>query len=72
VLKSESVLQDFVTRQALYCVWIRANETLGAHWFLSGSILKCAPSKALEKPRNGRSRPILGLRKRRPKDVRRH
>ena len=30
MLKSESVLQDFVTRQALYCVWIRANETLGA------------------------------------------
>jgi hypothetical protein len=30
VLKSESVLQDFVTRQALYCVWTRAHETLGA------------------------------------------
>jgi len=30
VFKSESVLRDFVTRQALYCVWIRANETPGA------------------------------------------
>jgi hypothetical protein len=30
MFKSESVLQDFVTRRALYCVWIRVNETPGA------------------------------------------
>ena len=30
MLKSGSVLQNFVARQALYCVWIRANEAPGA------------------------------------------
>jgi hypothetical protein len=30
MFKSESVLQEFTTTQALYCVWIRAGETPSA------------------------------------------
>ena len=30
MFNSENALQEFVTTQALYCVWIRANETPGA------------------------------------------
>jgi hypothetical protein len=30
MFKTENTSQDFATRQALYCVWIPANETPGA------------------------------------------
>lgn len=30
MFKRENALQEFVTKQSLYCVWIRASETPGA------------------------------------------
>jgi hypothetical protein len=71
MFKSENDLQEFVTTQALYRVWIRANETPGAPLV---SVWVDSKMRAFEGPGEARG-PSLSMpscRKARPKANRLH
>jgi hypothetical protein len=73
VLKSESVLQDFVKKQALYCVWIRANQTPGAPlvsvWVDSEMRAFEVPGEAAEWTLTADAGPAEGTRENRPSSL---